>query len=110
MSNPIIHGLEVAGKDALKVIEYPFARTAQFVAVVGTALKDEPEVKAAIVGLVKAAETVIADASEDVATKGIDIPEDLQTVTDVKAFFAYFSGTFLPAVEAAYKDIDADTK
>lgn len=110
MSNPIIHGLEVAGKDALKVIEYPFARTAQFVAVLGTALKDEPEVKAAIVGLVKAAETVIADASEDVATKGINIPEDLQTVTDVRAFFTYFTGSFLPAVEAAYKDIEADAK
>ncbi len=110
MSNPIVHGLEVEGKNTLKVIEYPFTRTAQFVAVLGTALKDEPEVKAAVVGLVKAAEAVIADAGEDVAAKGINIPEDLQTVADVKAFFVYFTGSFLPAVEAAYKDIDADTK
>jgi hypothetical protein len=110
MSNPIIHGLAVAGKDTLKAIEYPFRHTSQFIAVLGTALKDAPEVRAAVVGLVKAAETVIADTVTDVAAKGLDIPEDLKTLTDVKTFFTYFTSTFLPAVESAYKEIAADTK
>lgn len=74
----------------------------------GSTLKDEPAVRQAVEGLVKAAEVVIADGGADVASKGLDLNSDLKTVADVQSFFRYFADTFLPIVEAAYKDLEAD--
>lgn len=113
MSNPIEtigHGLKVAAEHTGKVIAYPFTHTAHFVAVLGTALKEEPTVRSAVEGLVKAAEVVIADGGADIAEKGLNLVDDLKTVADVQAFFKYFTGTFLPVVETAYKDLQADVK
>jgi hypothetical protein len=102
--------IEVIAKDILHVVEFPFTRTIQFAAVCDTAIKDSPVVKAAVIALVKAAELVISDVGLDVAAKGIDLNEDLKTLTDAKAFFAYFGGTFLPLIELVYKEIQADGK
>jgi len=76
----------------------------------GTALKDTPEVKTAVVALIKAAEAVDVDAVGAIAAKGIDLPEDLKAIADVQAFFALFKKSFVPTVEAAYKDVEADTE
>jgi hypothetical protein len=91
-----------------KGIAWPFVHATQVIEVLTTALKDEPTVKTAIVGLVQQIEMLDKDGATSLADKGIDIPEDIATVADAKALWAYVTGTFLPAVESAYKDFDAD--
>ena len=48
-----------------------------------------------------------SDASPrtDVAAKGLDIASDMQTLTDAKAFFVYYAGTFIPVIEATRKSM-----
>jgi hypothetical protein len=110
MSNPILHGLEVAGKDVAKVVEYPFVHTAKFITVMGTLIKESTPVKDAIVLLVRSAESVDADVVAAINDKGLSLPEDLKTIADVKQFFELFKNQFLPVVEAAYKELAADVK
>ena len=106
MSN-IVKGVEAVGKDVLHVVEYPFVHAAQMVAVLTEAMKDEPTVKQAIVGLVDQAEGVDVDAVAAIASKGINLADDLKALQDAASFFAYFKNSFLPVVEAAYKDIQS---
>ena len=110
MSNEIERIAETVGKDIIHGVEYPFVHTAQFIAVIDTAVKNSPAVKAAIIDLVKQAEIVISDTGKDIAAKGIDITEDVQTLTDAKAFFVYFESVFIPLVETIYKEIVSDNK
>ncbi len=100
--------LKTAAEDVAKVVVYPFTHTAHFIAVLGTAMKDEPAVRTAIEGLVQAAEVVIADGGADVASKGLNLVSDVKTIADAQAFFKYFAGSFLPLVEAAYKELQAN--
>jgi hypothetical protein len=59
---------------------------------------------------VKSAEVVDVDAVQVIATKGIDVPEDIATFTAVQAFFTQFKTVFLPVIEAAYKDLKLDVQ
>jgi hypothetical protein len=99
---------ETVLKDIGKVVAYPFVHTEQFVKVLGTALTEAPEVKAAITQLVKLGEAVVPDVTADIASKGLNLIDDAATIAAVQAFFQYFSGTFLPAVEKAYASLAAD--
>lgn len=110
MSNPIVHGLEVAGKDIVKVVEFPFTKTAEFIKVLGDGMKQTPAVKQAVIDLVQAGEKIVGDAGSDIAAKGLNLVTDLQTIADVQAFFKLFSSEFLPVVETAYSQLDTDTK
>ena len=110
MTNVIVKDLEVAGKDVIKVVVYPFVHTAKVIAILGTALKDEPALKASVTNLVSAAAKIIADGALDVAAKGMNLPEDLATITDMIVFFRYFSSTFIPEVESVIKDVEVDVK
>ena len=101
---------EKIAKDVAHAIEWPFANTVKFVTILNEAIKDEPPVKTAIVGLVAAAERAASDASVAVAGKGVNIPADILAVTDAETFFTYFHITFLPAIESAYKSLAADAK
>lgn len=92
-------------EDVGKAIAYPFVHTAQFTELAVDAFKDYPAVKAAVLGLVKAGEVVVADVATDISAKGLNLPEDQKTLTDIKAYKDYFTGTFVPAVESAYKDL-----
>jgi hypothetical protein len=91
-------------------IAWPFEHGAQLIEVLTTALKDEPAVKTAIVGLVQQVETVTADGAIAVAAKGIDITDDVQAVAAAQTLYGYVVQTFIPAVSAAYKDLSADVK
>jgi hypothetical protein len=93
-----------------KVIAWPFEHASQVIETLSTALKDEPEVKTAVVGLVSQIETLTKDGAVAVAAHGIDIPDDLAEVAAAQALWAYVKGTFLPAIEAAYKDVEAAVK
>jgi hypothetical protein len=103
MSN-IVKGIETAGKDVLHAVEWPFVHAAQMVAVLTEAMKDEPAVKQAIVGLVDRAEGIDVDAVAAIASNGTDLTGDLKALQDAASFFSYFRNSFLPVVEAAYKD------
>ena len=91
-----------------KAIIWPFKNGAKVIEVLTTGLKDEPEVQTAIVGLVKKIQEVSEDSVVAIAARGLDVPDDIQTVTDAKALWLYVMQTFLPAVEGAYKDLATD--
>lgn len=99
---------EKIAKDVAHVIAWPFENTVKFVSILDEAIKDEPPVKAAIVGLVAAAERAITDTATAAASKGVNIPADVEAVTDAESFFVYFKNSFLPVIESAYKSLAAD--
>jgi hypothetical protein len=107
-------GAEDVGKGVVKGVEFavihPIEFCAKAEAVLASAIKDSPEVKASILNLVKQAAGVIADVATDVADKGIDLQADTKTLTDAEAFFSYFKSTFIPLVEQVYADVKADVQ
>ena len=90
------------------VIEWPFVHGEEVIEILTTALKDTPAVKTAITGLVAKIKQVAEDSALAIAARGLDVPDDIQTVTDAKELWTYVTGTFLPAVEAACKDLELD--
>ena len=106
--NEFEHVIETVGKDALAVVEFPFKRTAEFVKVINSAIKDALPVKTAVIDLVKQAEGLIADGAEDVSAKGLNVSEDVQTWEDVQAFIAYLKGTFFPLVATIYTEVASE--
>jgi hypothetical protein len=105
MANEFEKVLEEIGKG----IEWPFKHAAEVIEILTTSLKDEPAVQAALIGLVKEIEQVGKDSATALAARGLNVPDDIQAVNDGKALWAYVQGTFLPAVEGAYKDLQKDT-
>ncbi|MCU1247073.1 MAG: hypothetical protein JWQ49_102 [Edaphobacter sp.] len=111
MSNPlrtIGHGLKVAAEDVIKAVEYPVEFLVKAEKVIASAIHDQPEIKAAILSLVKQAQTVIADTVGAVAGKGLDLAADAKALADAEAFFEYFKSTFIPLVEKVYTEVAAD--
>jgi len=43
-----------------------------------------------------------------VGTGGLDLPDDVNTMIAAETLFKYVTGTFVPDVEAAFKDVEAD--
>ena len=98
-------------KDVVKVghvIAWPFVHAAQVVRVIEDAMKHEPAVKAAVVGLVQQVQAVTAQGAVVVAAEGLNIPADLHELVLAKTLFAYVTSVVLPAVEGAWKDIAED--
>jgi len=105
-------GAEDVGKGVEEVVEYAIVHPVEFVVkaekVLTSAIKDQPEVKDAVLGLVKQATGVIGDVATDAADKGINLEADAKTLTDAEAFFTYFKSTFIPLVESLYAEVEAD--
>jgi hypothetical protein len=93
-------------EDIGKGIAWPFEHTEKVIALLATALKDEPAAKAAIVGLVSMIAKVSADGAAAVAADGINLPEDIATITDAEALWTYIQEKFIPEVKAIYADVD----
>jgi hypothetical protein len=113
MSNPIQaigHGLKVAGEDVVKAVEYPVEFLVKAEKVIASAIQDQPEIKTAVLSLIKQAQTVIADTVGATAEKGIDLAADAKALADAEAFFGYFKSTFIPLVEEVYTEVAADIK
>lgn len=111
------HVLTKVGVDVLKVLQWPFVHTAMLAKVLDRtyvtaqdAIKDEPQVRELILGLVQNFEKLGPDTLAALASKGTDIGADIRTVEDVRAAFQYFTGTFLPQVEAIYKGLETDVE
>jgi hypothetical protein len=102
------HALHMAGEDTLHVAEDTVSWLPKVEAVLVEALKDEPAIKAAVLGLVKAGAAVVASGTVAVVDKGANLVQDAATVATAEEFVTYFQETFLPAVEALYKVVVAD--
>ena len=94
------HGFKLAAVDIAKgVDELPKA-----IHVLVVTMKDAPVVRDAILALIAQMKPFISDATLDVAEKGLNLPEDIQTIHDFETLVSYFKNEFLPKLESAYKD------
>ena len=105
----VITVIKKIGEKIISIVEWPFKHAVALEELLSDGLKDEPEVKAAIIGLTERAGAIGADTVAAIAEHGLDVPEDLKDVEDVKALFAYIQTTFLPAIEKAYADFKSAT-
>lgn len=113
MSNPfeeIGHGIKVTAVDVAKGIEYPISFLVKAESVIASAIKDQPEIKSAVISLITQAEAVIGDVATASAAKGINLASDAKALADAETFFNYFKSTFIPLVEAVYKEVSADVQ
>jgi hypothetical protein len=95
-------------KKIVKGVAWPFVHATETIEILGTALNDEPKVKTAIVGLVKQIDVVTADSALAIGVGGLNVAEDVADLAAAQTLFAYVKNTFIPAIEAAYKDVKAD--
>ena len=107
-------GAEDVGKGVEKGVEFAIVHPIEFCvkaeAVIASAVKDSPEVKTAVLGLVKQATGVIGDVATATAEKGINLADDAKALADAEAFFNYFKSTFIPLVESLYAEVKADVQ
>ena len=89
-------------------VAWPFEHGIQLVKTLEDALKDEPQVKTAVTGLIAQIGAVTADGAIVVSSKGVDLVADAAAIVAAKQLFSYVLNTFLPAVRAVYKDLAPD--
>ncbi len=92
-------------KDIGKGIAWPFVHGAQLLSILNTALRDEPALKTAVTGLVAQIGVLTAEGSVVISGQGLNITADMAELVAAKALWSYVVGTFLPAVEGAWKDL-----
>jgi hypothetical protein len=92
------------------VVAWPLEHGAQLVKTLEDALKDEPQVKTAVTGLIAEIGVVTADGAIVVSSKGVDLVADAAALVAAKQLFSYVLNTFLPAVQAVYKDLAPDVQ
>lgn len=102
--------VEHLGADVLEGMEWPFKHAPALVALIGDGLKREPEVKTVVITMVQKFEAIGPDALGAYAAKGGNFIEDAAVAEDVKSAFSSFTGTFLPTIEAAYKELKKDAR
>ena len=104
------HDAKVAAIDTahtvVKVVDF-FPHAA---AVMADALKAEPQLKQSVLALIQAGSKIVTEGANAVASKGVNLPEDIATVTDAESFVAYFAHTFIPEVATLYKEVRADIR
>lgn len=100
MTNRILTVLEDVGK----VIAWPFVHLSRTISILQTTMKDYPAVRTAVVGLVTQVQTVAVDASAAAAADELNPELDAAELAAAVTLFKYCRDTFLPQVEAAYKD------
>lgn len=99
---------EKVAKEVGTVIAYPFVHTTKIIEILTDVLKDEPTVKTAVVGLIQQIESVVKDATYAASAYGLNMTDDVAEIIAAKALFEYVKSTFLPDVEAVYKDLAVD--
>lgn len=98
MANKVVTVL----KDIGKVVVWPIDHLGKVISAINTALKAEPAVKTAIVGLLTKIQTLTNDAAAAATADGLNVPADMATATAAAALFTYIKDTFIPQLEAAY--------
>lgn len=99
------HGVKEAAVDVAKGAAWPFEHFAQLIKALDVAMVDTPKAKEAIIGLIQQIELLSSETMIAVATKGLNIPDDIQAVIQLKAFVTYVRDTFLPQVESIVSDV-----
>lgn len=102
------HGIETVGKDIGHVIVEGIEFPDKAAKVINTVVKDVPQFKAELLTLITDGKSVLVDAMDAASAKGLNWTEDLSIIAAIEAFAAYFKNTFLPAVEAAYNEVNTD--
>lgn len=111
MSNIITtvgHDIKVAALDTAHAAEAIVGALPRAAAVLADALKDEPQIKAAVLALIEQGAKVGADTAVAVADKGTNLVADAADVADAQAFINYFRSVFVPEVAAFYSQVRAD--
>lgn len=103
-----VEKIEHVGEDIAKAVEYPILFAEKAEKVIGTAIKNDPAVKAILLSLVTQAESVAKLTAADVAEKGLNFADDEATLAAVEAFFTYVKVTVIPGIEAIYGQIKVD--
>lgn len=104
----VITVIKKIGERIISLVEAPFEYAEQTEKILSTTIADEPKLKAAIVGTVAAVEKLGPDVLAALAAHGLDVPDDLKSVADVQALFAYIHTTLWPEIEATVSDYKAD--
>lgn len=97
-------------KDIGKGIAWPFVHGAQLLSILNTALRDEPAVKTAVTGLIAQIGMLTAEGSVVISGQGLNITADMAELVAAKALWSYVVNTFLPAVDAAWKDVASEVQ
>ena len=74
-------------------------------AVINQAISDQPQLKEAIVNLIRQASIVVGDFSTDISEKTLNLQHDLQTLKDAEIFFLGFKNQFIPLVAQIYNEV-----
>jgi hypothetical protein len=90
--------------DIAHVVEWPFKNAVKVIEVIDTAIKQEPIVKSALVGLIQQIGTLTGEAASAIASKGVNITADEAALAAAQALWKYVTATFIPAIDTAYKD------
>ena len=104
------HGLKVAAVDTEHVIVDVATYLPRVAKAIDDAIVAEPELKAVVTGLIGKFTALGPDVLAAVASKGLDLANDLATVTAVEGIVSYFTGTFLPVAEKLVGEVVADVK
>jgi hypothetical protein len=104
-----MNGFERIFVDLGKGVAWPFKHVAKIIEYLDTALKDEPAVKTAVIGLVMQSQTLLADGAAAATGDGLNVSADMGCVSAAETLFGYVKNTFLPAIEKAYGDFVADS-
>ncbi len=97
------------GEKIISIATWPFRHSVMLAEMLTDFVKDAPTVKTLCVGLVEQFEAVGPDVVAAIAKDGLNIPADLRAGADLQSLFVYFQNTFLPGIEAAYKDFKKDS-
>lgn len=104
----IDHGIKEVAEDVGHVVVESVEFPAKATKVIDTAVKDIPAFKAELTTLITDAKTVFVDGMDAVSAKGLNWTEDTAVIASIVAFAVYFKTTFIPALEAAYTEVNAD--
>jgi hypothetical protein len=106
----IEHGIEIASEDVLHSIEYPVKFLVAAERVITDAIREQPDIKAAVLDLVSKAELVIGDVTLAAAQRGFDLASDAKALADAEAFFGWFRSDFVPLVTKVYGELKEDVR
>ncbi len=95
------------GEKIISIVEWPIKHSAMLGELLVDLEKDAPSTKSALVGFVQQCEALGPDGLEALASKGLDVPEDIKVGADVKNIFTYVKDTLLPTIEKDYADVKA---
>lgn len=73
-----------------------------------TVVENESSFKTVLISECTQAVSLASEIASVLAEKGLNLEDDLDLLTKVKAFFTGVTTTFIPAVETIYGQIEAD--